>query len=368
MTLGRRPGTFGTVITPLARWTVEAGINALTPQRRAGGRMNNRLIPVGGLTEEQVRSVLVAAMAAPSLHNSQPWRFSCAPTTIELYADVARAVPVADPDHRELLLSCGAALLNLRLAIRALGVHPAVQLLPDPTNPDLLAVVRPQGHNVATSVDRRLAEAIPHRRTNRKPFTALTVPVALLNGLRQAAKIEQAWLATLAAGQLPILRTLLGQAHNAQQHDPAFVAEWSHWTGRGPGSADGVPASSGGPLPEPQDEWMLRDYSAGHARPRVAGKDFEPDPLIAVIGTFHDLPLARLQAGQAMQRVLLVATAAGLSASFLSQVVEVPATRKQLRELIVGGLWPQTVLRLGYGSPMQPRDGTSRAWSTTVRS
>ena len=69
-----------------------------------------------------------------------------------------------------------------------------------------------------------------------------------------------------------------------------------------------------------------------------------------------------------MQRVLLVATAAGLSASFLSQVVEVPATRKQLRELIVGGLWPQTVLRLGYGSPMQPRDGTSRAWSTTVRS
>src|SRR3977135_355114 len=135
VTLGRRPGTFGTVITPLARWTVEAGINALTPQRRAGGRMNNRLRPVGGLTEEQVRSVLVAAMAAPSLHNSQPWRFSCAPTTIELYADVARAVPVADPDHRELLLSCGAALLNLRLSIRAPGGPPPAAMLPTPTHP-----------------------------------------------------------------------------------------------------------------------------------------------------------------------------------------------------------------------------------------
>lgn len=285
--------------------------------------MNTRVMPVGSLTDEQVRSVLIAATAAPSLHNSQPWRFRCTPMVIELYADTTRAMPVADPDHRELLLACGAALLNLRLAIRALGVHPAVQLLPDSNQPDLLAIVRLQGRSPAGPLDQRLAEAIPHRRTNRPPLAPTTVAVPLLNGLRQAAKIEQAWMATLAAAQLPILRTLLGQAHDTQQHDPAFVAEWSHWTGRDPGSTDGVPA-------------------------------FEPDPLIAVIGSFHDLPLAHLQAGQAMQRVLLVATIAGLSASLLSPVVAVPATRKQLRELIGGGLWPQTVLRLSYRSPVPP--------------
>jgi nitroreductase len=314
--------------------------------------MNIRVGPVGNLTEEQVRSVLVAATAAPSLHNSQPWRFRCAPTAIELYADPGRAVLVADPDQRELVLACGAALLNLKLAVKALGIHPDVRLLPDSRQPDLLAVVRLQGASRITPADRMLAEAMGRRRTNRRPFLPGTVPTVLLSALRQAARSEQAWLATLTPAQLPILRTLARQAHRDQQHDPAFRTEWALWTGRTADTVDGVPARSSGPIPEPQDAWVLRDFSAGHARERIPGKDFEPEPLITVIGSFHDLPLAHLQAGQAMQRVLLTATAAGLAASFLSHVVEVPATRKQLRELIGGGLWPQTVLRLGYGSPV----------------
>jgi hypothetical protein len=314
--------------------------------------METHIIAVGSLSADQVRSVLVAATAAPSLHNSQPWRFRCTPAAIELYADTSRAIPVADPDHRELLLSCGAALVNLRVAIRALGVHPAVQLLPRTSDPALLAIVRPQGHSVITPADRRLSLAIWRRRTNRRQFSAAEVPVSLLTELRQAAKIEQSWMVNVAGSQLPILHRLVNQAHNLQRDDPAFTAEWSWWTGRAPDSVDGVPAGSSGPLPEPQDRWVLRDYSAGQARSRVTGKDFEPDPLIAVISTFHDLPLARLQAGQGMQRVLLAAANAGLSASFLSQVVEVPSTRKRLRDDVVGGLWPQVVLRLGFGSPV----------------
>jgi nitroreductase len=309
--------------------------------------MTTRAIGVGSLSAEQVQSVLAAATAAPSLHNTQPWSFRCTPTAIELYADTARAVPVADPDQRELRLSCGAALLNLRVAIRALGVHPAVQLLPHPRQPDLLAIIRPQGHSVVTPLDRELADAIPRRHTNRRPFSTTDVGAPLVNRLRQAAKIEQAFVASLAEPQLSTLRALINQAHDIQLRDPAFVAEFAHWTGRGDDSAIGVAARSSGPLPESQDEWVLRDFSGGQARRRVSGKDFEPEPLIVVMGTFHDLPVAHVQAGQAMQRVLLTATAAGLAASFLSEVVEVPSTRRQLRELIVGGLWPQAVLRLG---------------------
>lgn len=269
--------------------------------------MTTRVIPVGHLDDEQVRSVLNAAMAAPSPHNSQPWRFHCTTATIELHADTRRAVSAADPEHRELMLSCGAALLNLRLAIRALGVHPAVQLLPDPHRPDLLAIIRPQGHTVVRPDDRELAAAILRRRTDHGPFHPTVVPASVVTGLRVAARTEQAWLPTLTAAHLPILRVLVDQAHGAQRHD--------------------------------------------QAHPSVSGGDIAGDPLVVVIGTFLDVPLARLQAGQAMQRVLLAATAAGLSASFLLEVVEVPATRRQLRDLIVGGLWPQAVLRLGYSSP-----------------
>jgi nitroreductase len=308
--------------------------------------------PVGGLTADQVETALAAATAAPSLHNSQPWRFRCTPSAIELYADTRREMPVADPDQRELLLACGAALLNLRLALRAMGLRPTVSLLPDPRQAELLASVRPVGRGPVAPADRTLAEAIRRRRTNRKPFLPKPVPEPIVAALRQAARAEQAWLATLTPAQLPLLRALVATAHRTQQEDPAFVAEWAEWTGRDASALDGVPARSGGPLPEPQDHWVLRDFTSGQARSRVPGKDFEPDPLIVVIGSFHDLPRARLQAGQAMERVLLTATAAGLSASFLSQVVEVAGPRRQLRDLIGGGLWPQTVLRIGYGSPV----------------
>jgi nitroreductase len=312
---------------------------------------------VGTLTSDQVRAVLSAATTAPSLHNSQPWRFRCTPSAIELYADDTQLLPVADPDRRELRIGCGAALLNLRVAITGLGVHPVIRLLPDPHRPDLLATVRPQGRRPVTPEDLTLLAAMPRRRTNRKPFTSVPVPPRAINNLRRAAKAEQAWLARVAPAQLPLLRSMVRQAHTVQQKDPAFRAEWAAWTGRQQGEVTGVPARSSGPRPEPQDEWVLRDFSATTAHSRLPGKDFEPNPLIVAIGSFHDLPLAQLQAGQAMQRVLLAATAEGLSASFLSQVVEVPTVRRQLRGLVGGGLWPQVVLRLGYGSvtPLTPR-------------
>src|SRR5258706_15552931 len=93
-----------------------------------------------GLTGEQIAEVLTAAARAPSLHNTQPWRFRLTPDTIELFADPARALGVVDPDGVELRIACGAALFNLRLALAGLGVRPIVTVLPDPTAPDLLAV------------------------------------------------------------------------------------------------------------------------------------------------------------------------------------------------------------------------------------
>lgn len=314
--------------------------------------MNTSITTVGSLDAERVRSVLAAATAAPSLHNSQPWHFVCTPRAIQVRADRSHALEIADPEDRELLLACGAALCNMRLAIKVRGVHADIRAFPDPADPDLLATVRPAGRRPVTPADRELAAAIHHRRTNRRPFLPTPVPEHLYRRLRQAAETERCWLAALDRPQRATLRALVRGAHDSQLKDPAFAAEWARWTGRDGDGPDGVPTASSGPLPEPQDMWVLRDFSAGKATARLPGKDFEPDPLIVVIGSFHDSAHARFQAGQAMQRVLLTATAAGLSASFLSQVVEVPATRGRLRTLIGGGLWPQTVLRIGYGSPV----------------
>ncbi|HWE87985.1 MAG TPA: hypothetical protein VG317_00815 [Pseudonocardiaceae bacterium] len=308
--------------------------------------MNCRVIPVGSMATEQVRSVLASAGHAPSAHNSQPWRFRCTTRAIELYADLDRALPITDPDQQELLIACGAAVLNLRLAIRAQGRRYDLRLLPDPKNPNLLAALRPTGSHPITAAERSLAEAMTKRRTHRRPFASTPVPIAARNELRRAAEIEQAWLATLHGPQLSALQPLLRAAHRVQMSTPGFMAEWRHWVNQADALRDGPRGSDIGWRPEPTGIWVSRDV-AGVA----PGREPEPEPLTMVIGSSDDSRLSRLRAGQAMQRVLLAATAAGLAASFVTPLVEVPHTRADLRVILGGGVWPQAVLRLGYATP-----------------
>ncbi|MEQ0557989.1 nitroreductase family protein [Amycolatopsis sp. NEAU-NG30] len=302
---------------------------------------------IGLLDPDQVKSVLGAAVLAPSTHNTQPWRFRCTSAGLELHADPERALPVADADQRELLLSCGAALFNLRAAIHALGAHPATTLFPRRDDPTLLAVVRPFAARRPDPRMVALADAIPRRHTNRTPFAAVPIPASVVAGLRHAAEVEQAWLPRLDAVQRERLRELVHKGHHAQLADPAFLAEWRQWTARDPGSRDGVPEYAAGAMPSDNGGWVLRDFGS---RPR--GRREDSEPLVVVIGSFDDTRLDRLRAGQAMQRVLLTATAAGFDASFISQPVEVAPVRAELRQLLGGGLWPQIVLRLGRGTPV----------------
>ncbi|WP_328457825.1 Acg family FMN-binding oxidoreductase [Amycolatopsis sp. NBC_00438] len=302
---------------------------------------------VGLLDPDQVKSVLGAAVLAPSTHNTQPWRFRCTPAGLELHADPDRALPVADADRRELLLSCGAALFNLRTAIHALGAHPATTLLPRRDDPTLLAVVRPFSARKPDQRLVRLADAIPRRHTNRTPFDAAVIPDAVVAELRHAAEVEQAWLPRLDPTQLEQLRELVHKGHQAQVSDPAFLAEWRHWTARSRDSRDGVPEYAAGAMPSADGGWILRDFGSSRR-----GRVDDSEPVVVVIGSFDDRKADRIRAGQAMQRVLLTATAAGFDASFISQPVEVPAARAELRTLLGGGLWPQIVLRLGHGAPV----------------
>jgi nitroreductase len=306
-----------------------------------------------GLTPEQVEGVLATAGTAPSLFNAQPWRFRLRPDSIVLFADRERRLQAIDPDDRELRIACGAALFTLRLALHGQGVRPLVTLLPDRAEPDVLAVVRHGGARPIPPDLRRLLDAVPHRRTNRHPFADAPIELPLQYALRRAAQEEGAWLHLMhEPGARARLRELAALAHRRQLADPAVRAELARWTATGPDRRDGVPAEAGGPLPEPTTGWVMRDFTGGNAAPLGEGRRFEREPLVAVLTSHLSGALSDLQAGQALQRVLLTATADGLSASLLSQVVEVPETREQLRHLVRATRPPQAVLRIGRGYPV----------------
>ncbi|GAA1964504.1 Acg family FMN-binding oxidoreductase [Amycolatopsis minnesotensis] len=302
--------------------------------------MTDTITPVGRLTAGTVTAVLHAAALAPSRHNTQPWRFRCTPDGIDVLADPVRSLPATDPGQRELLMSCGAALFNLRVAIQAHGIDPATTLCPRRDEPDLLATVRPFAKR---SVDTRialLAGAIATRRTNRGEFSSRAVSAPALNAMRSAAESERAWMPQLDTTQLHRLRELVVTADRIQRESAAVLRELNEWTGRAPTAVDGVPVLS---TVNGSDAWLL--HECGGSGPLGT-------PTVVVIGSVEDGQPDRVRVGQAMQRVLLTATAAGLSVSFISQPVEVPSARAELRQVLGGGIWPQIVLRVGYGGPV----------------
>jgi nitroreductase len=293
------------------------------------------------------RRIVAAAGAAPSIHNTQPWRFRVAgDDLLEVHGDPERMLWVADAHGRALHLSCGAALFNLRLAARITGAKPLVWPLPDPqAEPTLMASVQLAPGRPATFGERELFGSIWQRHTSRAPFSGLRIPDAVWVAMEQAAGAEFALLRPLdAAGAARVLR-IAADAEQELAEDFDHRVELAHWIGTD--RDDGVPATALGSRPD-RDPPPVRDLGrAAPATPLPAGS-YEPRPQLAVLATARDDTADWLRAGQALQRVLLTATIAGLAASFLYQPVELHDMRRS------AGWWPwpecpQIILRLGYG-------------------
>ncbi|MEV0308264.1 Acg family FMN-binding oxidoreductase [Nonomuraea fuscirosea] len=312
--------------------------------------------------ESGVRRLLVAAGQAPSVLNTQPWRFRVpGRELVEVYADPERRLRVSDPRGRNQHVSCGAALLNLRLAVRTAGRRPMVFLLPSPEEqPDLLAAVRLGAAIPATTEHRELYDLVPARRTSRRPYFDRRIPPAVMAELRLAASREGARLVTLDRHGTADLLEYAAMAEDELSRDHDYRAELAAWTVRGPlydGVADYALAPRASRDPSP-----VRDFGRQHGEAR-----FEERPQLAVLTTPGDRPADWLRAGQALQRMLLVATRHGVSASYLNQPLDLRDMRKRRDPHHRRG-HPQMIIRLGYGPyvPRSPRRPAAELESALV--
>jgi nitroreductase len=293
---------------------------------------------------------VAAAVRAPSMLNSQPWRFRVTAEGVEVHLDRSRVLH-ADPGAWAARLACGAAVFNIRMAFAAHGYAAEVVIRPDPGRPDLLALVRRGERQLPEPQELALFAAIPKRFSNRRPFSPRPVPATDRSAMVAAARLEGAWLELLIGPfALTALAEITRAADRVLDRDPEYRRELHAWTRR-TGGQEGVPVSAGGLQPEPQDLLAMRDFGG---RVREEDQEYEPEPLLAVLGTAGDSPADQLVAGQALQRVLLTITDAGLAASMLSQPIEVPAAREQLRLALGRFGTPQMVLRIGYGEAGEP--------------
>jgi hypothetical protein len=309
--------------------------------------------PLTGTSEAKARAALKYAILAPSSHNSQPWLFRVLHTGIELHADRSRALPVVDPQDRELVISCGAALFNLRAALRNFGCAEATLPLPDPAQPDLLARVQVKDGYDPSDEERALFQAIGRRRTFRFPFAPKAIPETLLQMLERAARLEGATLGVLRTDVTrDAIADLVARADRIQLADRPFRRELAAWMHPNrTRSRDGMPgyALGLGEVASLTAPLAIRTFDVGRGQAAEHEALVRGSPVLAVFTTPGDTPGDWLAAGQALARVLLRAEVEGVSASFLNQPIEVPELRRQLQVLIGEERVPQLLIRLGYG-------------------
>jgi hypothetical protein len=293
---------------------------------------------------DTIHTALSLATRAPSIHNSQPWRWRVGTQSLHLYADPDRHLPETDPDSRDLLLSCGASLHHAVVALAALGWQSKVHRLPNPAEPQHLAAIEVY-RQPASELDVTLAAAIPRRRTDRRLYNSWCVPdadVALMG-----ARAARAGVMLRQVALLPKLQHIVAQAvlEHATDHD--YLVELSTWSGRH-ASLAGVPARN-----TPQSDPTAPIPGRLFAGPALAQPpDVSPESdaaMVLALGTKDDSPLARLRAGEATSLMLLTSTALGLASCPVTEPLEIAETRKVVKEDVFGDSgFPQMLLRIGW--------------------
>jgi nitroreductase len=318
-----------------------------------------------GPSVAEVEQALELAIRAPSIHNSQPWRWVLTERTLDLHADPRRRLPAIDPDGRGLLVSCGAALYLARLGLRVEGWEVAVQRFPDPADSDLLARIRWTSRRPLDERTRVLALAAARRHTDRRPFRPDLVPTTLLDELRRLVKSEgvYGYLVERADERLD-LAVVVSWADRLEAEDDAYRQELARWVRPdASGARQGIPVTAVPHLPPAQQRHTdvpLRDFELGQQGDQQVDSEVDERPAWMVLFTTDDDATARLRAGEAYAQLSAEAERMGLASSAATQAVDLPGVRARLRTLMDWSDHPQMILRIGWPPPGEPAPPTPR--------
>ena len=301
------------------------------------------------------------ALRAPSIFNTQPWQWRVVGDALELWADRSRRLDAADPYGHELLVSCGVALHHALVSLAASGWATDVQRY---GHCDLLARIRVVGREEASPQAQALRDAIPTRRTDRRPYTDQPVPEEVLDELVAAALSCGTRLHHVRYDQMPMFAIAAALAGSAQTADPAYLTELMRWTNRPQWSNDGVPPATAVrrvPRRVPVREFALTEHEGIPVEP---GGDLGAAYLVLHgPGTTR---IDRVRAGEALSAVLLTAVARGLAVAPITDVIEVDHPRDLVRGLVPEHDEPYAALRCGYAPDGSVLPATPRRWPEDV--
>ncbi|RDH78170.1 NAD(P)H nitroreductase [Mycolicibacterium moriokaense] len=314
--------------------------------------------PPQPISAQQVAGIVELACHAPSLHNSQPWRWLLDGAVLALYADHQRVAHHTDVTGGEVIMSCGAALDHLQVAAAAAGWQPIVDRYPDSRNHDLLASISFHPAQSANEHERILGEAISRRRTDRLAFAAPEPWAELEQTLRGVVEHTAVVLDVIDDSGRPALADASRRTEQHRRDDASYRYELLWWTHHSE-SDDGLPAAVLASPAEAARVDVARDfpaYGSGDRRPEIDRDRAN----VLVLSTFDDSPENTLRCGEALSRLLLECTAAGFATCTLTHLLEVHAGREAVRRITGRRAEPQVLIRVGRAAPGLPEPVRTR--------
>lgn len=332
-------------------------------------KVSEKNFPRNGSAAEKLAFCVRYAILAPSVYNTQPWYFDISGNTVSVYIDRRHALPVIDPEDRQLTMCCAGALYALRLAIRHFGYEETTELMPETDSPNLIARVK-LGNKKEGDADEnseKLFQAIPKRHTNRGAFADKDVPEDLMKALQDAAVSEGAWIHVCTPAERKVMVRMVSEADHMQAANKNFRRELASWVDqRRVLSGDGMPnyGLSYTDVVNSLSPSLVRRFMGDNNQTATDQQLDANSPVLAILGNKAGGTLEQIYAGQAFMKVLLLAEAEGLSVSTLNQPCEVPELRLVLHDEIGYPGRAQLILRIGYGG--KPSYTPRRALETVL--
>jgi nitroreductase len=319
-------------------------------------------MPITAVETDVIEDVVRTACRAPSLHNSQPWQWVFNRGQLRLFLDPSR---IMDTDHsaREALISCGAALDHLRVAMAAAGWQSHIDRFPNPNSPNELASIEFTPAEFVTERDRRLAGAIGVRRTDRLPFSAATEWQSIEAVVAGSVNQQAVHLEVIADELRPSLEEAAQIADSLRMYDTHYHNELHWWTAPFEPS-EGIPYSALASAAEGDRVGIGRAFPVPR-RPERRPEIPEDRAKILLLSTDHDARADALAAGEALSATLLECTMAGLATCPVTHLTEVTVTRELIRSLMDHDAVPQVLIRMGVvpvtekAAPPTPRRSLS---------
>lgn len=299
-----------------------------------------------------IANAVELAARAPSVHNSQPWRWVAGESELELFFEPDRAPRATDISGRESIISCGALLDHLRVAMASAGWHANVARFPNPNDPDHLATIDFSAMDFVTDAHRARADAILRRRTDRLPFLPPRDWDTFEPVLRSSVDRDLAALYVLPDTARPHLAEASRLTESLRRYDTHYHAELLWWTAPFELS-DGVPYDALVPVAERDRVDIARAFPAGDNPDRRTEVEVDHSTIL-VLSTRGDSRREAFGCGEALSDVLLEATLAGLATCTLSHITELDTSRDIIRALTGGDDDPQLLIRVGSAPALSP--------------